>query len=81
MTKGYATPLLLIEFDGDKAFALTGALTGTFVCVCVCVCVCVRARVCACVCSGGGGFGLAKCVQHVRHTRCPLALHPSTPPL
>lgn len=25
MTKAYKTPVLLIEFDGDKAFALTGA--------------------------------------------------------
>eukprot|EP00878_Enallax_costatus_P044304 GHUV01052782.1.p1 GENE.GHUV01052782.1~~GHUV01052782.1.p1 ORF type:complete len:116 (-),score=22.54 GHUV01052782.1:214-561(-) len=24
MTKSYKTPILLIEFDGDKAFALTG---------------------------------------------------------
>lgn len=24
MTKAYKTPVLLIEFDGDKAFALTG---------------------------------------------------------
>lgn len=24
MTKGYKTAVLLIEFDGDKAFALTG---------------------------------------------------------
>ena len=43
MTKHYKTPVLLIEFEGDKAFALQ-VWGGVFVSVCICVCVCVRAR-------------------------------------